>query len=1207
MPVWLGVMNGWITHRMTDPIETKAFGDSPYQSAEQAQRLAADPNHSAWVEANAGSGKTKVLIDRVARLLLQRPDGRPGSEPDSILCITYTKAAANEMLSRLFERLGRWSTQNDDELRNTLAELENRSAQAFDRQALDRARSLFARALETPGGLRIETIHAFCARILRRFPLEAGIPPGFSELDDEAADKLWRMCLEDHLEPAALERADSFELVSDAAGGRGVDFLLEQLRRNRTPILRFQRTLRKQDISEAMAIRRALDADETSSAEIIAQTMKDALPRDAIIAAIQDIWQTVDPNPDKDKTNKRFATALQTILDESDVQRAYTNYVRLLAGSKLDWSLKRNPYSGKALEQGQVADLFRRKLEDGRNEGIEIARLRNADQRIRKAKVAEQTIALARLGLPIVDAYQKAKHALAALDFDDLIQTTRNLFVERAAAEWVLYKLDGGLSHILLDEAQDTSPDQWELINAIAAEFDAGLGAKADAEMRTKFVVGDPKQSIYSFQGADQDAFSQQREQFATTIEANGATTQFPEMTMSFRSTPEVLSFVDAVRDAVPLESASLSEFMSPGLDLVRHEANRLTQPGRVELWPLIMPEANPIESNWDAPVDHVTQGDPVRRLADQIAAEVEGIIKRGEPVWYEGTGREWKQRPASPGDLLILVRRRSAMFKTLIGALEARNLPVAGADRLWLNDNLAVQDCLNLIRFALQPGDDLTLAEMLRGPFINLCDDDHHLFPLAFGRRDGETLWSRLQKTTAPEFQPARAFCEALLSLKHSGPFSFLSRVLEAADANGKTGLERIIQRLGEPARNPIEELVSRALKQEQSESISLQKFLSNMDSEEVELKRELGEAGDTIRMMTVHGAKGLQAPIVILPETTSGTRKTKSVLYFTDDGVPLFSPSAAQDCDATAKLRTQENDAQEQESRRLLYVALTRAQDRLIICGAGLKRPESGFETSSWYRWCLRGMGVAQGLQPFEEPVDEILSIGEPLAPLGARPGDPLVQADRPNWLGTPPPQIDAAAPSMIAPSKMLAMPGISELDLSETRRAGLRRGRLIHTVLQSLSGLEQAVWPEAIEAYLSTLRDLSADDRREIETTVGNTLAVPEIRDLLSGPGRSEAAIMGRLPDGQLVSGRVDRLCETGASILIVDFKSDRPAPPTIEEISERYLLQMAAYQHVIEAMYPERAVSAGLLYTDGPRLYWLDGSDLSERLNRRSNGV
>lgn len=1189
---------------MTDSIETKAFGESPYQNAEQAQRLAADPDHSAWVEANAGSGKTKVLIDRVARLLLQRPDGRPGSEPDSILCITYTKAAANEMLSRLFERLGRWSTQNDEELRKTLAELENRSPQVFDRQALDRARSLFARALETPGGLRIETIHAFCARILRRFPLEAGIPPGFSELDDEAADKLWRICLEDHLEAEAIKSADSFKLVSDAAGGRGVDFLLEQLRSNRTPIQRFQRTLRKRGVSASAAIRHALEVDASSSADLIARTMTDALPRAAILSAIQDIWQVVDPKPDKDKTNKRFASSLQSILDDPDLERAFAAYVRLLAGSKLDWSLKGNPYSGKALEQGQVADLYRRKPLEGYPEGVEISRLRAADQRIRTAKIAEQTIALARLGLPIVEAYQKAKHELGALDFDDLIQTTRSLFVERAAAEWVLYKLDGGLSHILLDEAQDTSPDQWELINAIAAEFDAGLGAKADAETRTKFVVGDPKQSIYSFQGADQDAFAEQRAQFATTTETSESMTRFPEMTMSFRSTPEVLSFVDAVRDAVPLESASTSEFAPASDALVRHEANRITQSGRVELWPLIMPEANPIESNWEAPVDHVAQGDPVRRLAEQIAAEIQGIIKRGDPIWFEGAGREWQQRPATPGDVLILVRRRSAMFKTLIGALEARNLPVAGADRLWLNDNLAVQDCLNLMRFALQPGDDLTLAEILRGPFVNLSDDDHHLFPLAFGRGEGETLWARLQGAEAPEFQPAKAFCAGLLLLKHIGPFSFLSQILEAPDAFGKSGFERLIQRFGEPARNPIEELVSRALKQEQSESISLQTFLANMDAEDIELKRELGEAGDTIRVMTVHGAKGLQAPIVILPETTSGTRKTKSVLFFTEDGVPLFSPSGAQDCDATAALRQHENDAQERESRRLLYVALTRAQDRLIICGAGLKRPESGFETSSWYRWCLRGMGVAQGLAPFEAAADDILSIGEPLDSLGGGAVNMPVAIDRPGWLDQPPPQPSVAVPSVMAPSKMMSGIRPSELDLSETRRAGLRRGALIHTVLHRLAGVQPDKWSDAMNAYLSRLMDLSEAERRDIETTVANTLAVPEIRDLLTGPGRSEAAVIGKLPDGQLVSGRVDRLCETEDSILIIDFKSDHPS---ITEIDEGYLLQMAAYSQVIQTMYPYRKVSAALLYTRGPSLHWLDGSDLSERLNRRSKSV
>ncbi|MEL6829598.1 MAG: 3'-5' exonuclease, partial [Pseudomonadota bacterium] len=637
------------------------------------------------------------------------------------------------------------------------------------------------------------------------------------------------------------------------------------------------------------------------------------------------------------------------------------------------------------------------------------------------------------------------------------------------------------------------------------------------------------------------------------------------------------------------------------------HEAKRDTQNGRVELWPLVMPEETPADSSWDVPVDHIAPTDPSRQLANKIADQIVLMLQNGDAVWHEGPGRNWTQRPMTAGDVLILVRRRSAIFKMLIGALESRNLPVAGADRLWLNESLAVQDCLNLIRFTLQPGDDLTLAEILRGPFCNLVEDDRHLFTLAHNRQPGETLWSRLDQAPTQPLQAARAFCHELLSLRHSGPFSFLSQVLDRSLIGNGTGWAQLIKRFGEPARNPIEELVSRALKQEQSESVSLQKFLSTLDTEQIELKRELGEAGDTIRVMTVHGAKGLQSPIVILPDTTNRTRKTQTILFFTETGRPLFSPSAAQDCAATALLRAAENDAQEKESRRLLYVALTRAQDRLIICGAGTKRPQSGFDNSSWYRWCLRGMGQAIRASVFEEAQEEILSIGKPIAQLGRAHLQDERQNELPAWLNHKT-FTDAFAPKKtIAPSRLSFTHSETKLEISQARRFAMHRGEIIHTLLQLVPELPSLRWRSEVRAYLDQTPDLTDDQRTEILTVTMATLADPEISNLLSRSGRSEVPISGHLPNGDPISGRIDRLCISAESILILDYKTDRPAPAGVSEIGQDYTLQLAAYSHIVKELYPSRSVSAALLYTEGPKLFRFGADELSVSLNRYANTV
>src|ERR1043165_2401886 len=252
-----------------------------YDLATKGQADAARPEASAWVEANAGSGKTKVLIDRVARLLLQR------AEPDSILCVPYTKAAASEMQSRLFRRLGDWTVMKTDALKEELAKLEGRKPGDYKDDDIGAARELFAKALETPGGLRIETIHAFCGRLLRRFPLEAGIAPGFSELDEDAASELWDKAFRAmsrrvlHGERQLIEAA---RFVAEAGGGKGFD-IVRDLLPNRAEIGRFIDEAGGIDAAEER-LRLEIGAVETPSADIIEEAMGDALPRAKLKSAL---------------------------------------------------------------------------------------------------------------------------------------------------------------------------------------------------------------------------------------------------------------------------------------------------------------------------------------------------------------------------------------------------------------------------------------------------------------------------------------------------------------------------------------------------------------------------------------------------------------------------------------------------------------------------------------------------------------------------------------------------------------------------------------------------------------------------------------------------------------------------------------------------------------------------------------------------------
>ena len=1182
----------------------KSPDSAAFDAAKQAQASAADPTQSAWVEANAGSGKTKVLIDRVARLLLRRPDGRPGALPDSILCITYTKAAANEMLSRLYARLGDWAVASDEALRKSLALLEGRSPSSYDQEDFREARRLFARALETPGGLRIETIHAFCARILRRFPLEAGVSPGFNAIEEDEANALWRSVLALHLEDAAARKPQAMSVLADATGGLGIAAALDALKYQRQALNAFKASIRSNsELTDR--IRAASGAGKQSPLEILQNAMGVALPETALKQAREALSGLEKPG----KGDLKLLQALTAMAESEDPEHRYKLYMDAIAGSKWDFPSGSNPYTAKA--GPIVADLFSRNLKTDTPEGREITRMKAVQAALNSAALAERSIALMEIGLPMVEAYAREKRQRGALDFDDLIGYTRALLTRSNAAEWVLYKLDGGLTHLLLDEAQDTSPAQWALINALVTEFQSGLGRDRAADPRTQFVVGDSKQSIYSFQGADQQQFEAERQGFLLREETVALSEErqvnLPEMAMSFRSTPEVLTFVDEVRAHVPLSDATTDPLPPVDADLRPHAPRRANQSGRVELWPLEQPgSADGEDSAWTTPTDHVPADAPRRRLASRVAEQVRRMLDQSESVWRENSDGSWARAPVRPEDILILVRSRNELFDSLIESLKQEGVPVAGADRLHLLDNLGVQDCLNLVRFTLQPGDDLTLAEILRGPFCGLVDDDVHLYALAHNRAPGVTLWQQLNQSDARAFQAAKSFCQGLIDRADWPAFEFLTHALTTRDMARTSGWDRLIQRLGEPVRDPVQALVSGALSHDMAEARSLQAYLAKIEGQDTVLKRELGEPEDAVRVMTVHGAKGLQSPIVILPDTTGATKPVSETVFFTPDGTPLYSPSSRTDAAATTILREAGNAAAERESRRLLYVALTRASDRLVIAGAGIGNRISGYAKSSWYRWCLTAMRALRDEEISDDVPNVRLDYGPPVITAPHADAEKREASVIPVWLinpaETPVPPLRLAAPSRLTEDRSAVIQ-----PFGPDRKAALRRGRLIHGLLQTLPEVSETSRETAGRRFLARAPDLSQSEIDEMISVTLRTLANPEFGEIFAPGGRSEAAIVGALPGGQMVNGRVDRLLIQSDQILIIDYKTDRPAPKDAVAVETAYWVQMAAYRAVMITLFPDRPVRCALLYTDGPRLIELDSDEMSESLNRVESRV
>ncbi|MCH7544076.1 MAG: double-strand break repair helicase AddA [Proteobacteria bacterium] len=903
-----------------------------FRDADAAQRPAANTGLSLWVAASAGTGKTKVLTDRVLALLLN------GTRPERILCLTFTKAAAAEMANRVHRLLGEWARADDLSLARSLEGLTGSPA---DGEAMSRARRLFTDVLDVPGGMRIQTIHAFCQSLLRRFPVEADIAPHFEVMDERTAAEVLEAARNDVLNSARQaggEGADAalFGALAEATAHVHEDEftdLMADLARERGRLRRLIEGAGGVEKAIA-ALYGALGATPGEDAGTIdARASADgAFDGDALRLAVGALKEGTATDRERARVIGDWLGDPASRADTfDDYRKAYLT---------ADGARRKTLMTKKAAAPGAVEAL-----------NGEAERLLEVAEDRKKAIVAAATAAALRLGAGLLDAYRRQKSRRALLDYDDLILMTRDLLRQTDKAPWVLFKLDGGLDHILIDEAQDTNPEQWEVIAALAEEFFAGLGARE--EMRTVFAVGDAKQSIYSFQRADPAAFEAMRARFRAHVEAAGKRWRNLDLDISFRSTTAVLGAIDAI-----FSHDGASDGVGPPGHVIEHIANRSGQAGLVELWPPAEPGRADETEPWQAAVTAERISSPRARTAGLIARTIKGWIERGERL-------QSKDRLVRPGDIMVLVRQRTGFVEELVRALKQLSVPVAGIDRMVLTDQLPVMDLIALGRFLLLAEDDLTLATVLKGPLIGL--DEEQLFTLAYGRGEA-SLWEalKLKAREAPDgdFARAQTYLAGLLArVDYARPYELFAEVL-----NVKGGRRKLLRRLGPDADDPLNEFLALALAYERVAAPSLQGFLHWVEAGEASIKRDLEQGTrNEVRVMTVHGAKGLQAPIVFLPDTMQAPVKSPRLLWLERPDLapplPLWAPRRGHEDALVRSLRANVNLLRDQEYRRLLYVALTRAEDRLYICGwRQAKTPPEG----CWYNL------VKAGLEDIAEKVE-------------------------------------------------------------------------------------------------------------------------------------------------------------------------------------------------------------------------------------------
>ncbi|MEA2873417.1 MAG: ATP-dependent helicase/nuclease subunit [Hyphomicrobiales bacterium] len=1133
------------------------------------QRTASDPAVSAWVAANAGSGKTHVLAQRVIRLLLR------GTAPEKILCLTYTKAAAANMANRVFETLAKWTPLSDDDLDEEIRKIEGHRPDAKRRT---RARRLFAQALDTPGGLKVQTIHAFCTRLLHQFPFEADVAARFEVLEERTRSELIdRLRMGVLLEAAAKPDSDLGRALATAITVAADQTFAEAI----------DEAIAKHDELEAWIanaggvagaiaeLSRALGVRPDETTDAIAEEFFSA----SLIAPSEypPVIATLEQGLKGDKEHAARFDSLR-LLDGVERVRAYQS---IFCTAELE---PRKNIVSKGIRDRNPS-LFQRLLAEQERVCGLIARRRAVETR-------ERTAALVTIAHEVIARYRAEKNRRGLLDYDDLIEKALHLLSAEQSA-WVHYKLDLGIDHVLIDEAQDTSPKQWEIVKRLTAEFAAGKGAREVT--RSVFAVGDEKQSIFSFQGAEPAEFDRMKRYYGTAFaEAEMA---FAEVRFqySFRSAPTVLDAVDTVFKR-PEAHAGLTEV--PGATV--HEAVRANAPGTVELWPMIEPDEKLDIEGWDAPFDESSETSPRIRLARKIACTVKAWIARRDAVG-EGTAR----RAVRPGDILVLVRQRGALFEAIISELKKESIEVAGADRLTLTEHIAVMDLIALADALLLPGDDLALASVLKSPLFGITEEQ--LFALAYGRKG--TLRAALREKAADlEFMDANARLERYAEwARHHSPFAFYARILGA-----DKGRARLYARLGPEAADALDEFLEHALLYERQEAPTLQGLVAWLRAGDTQVKRDMDIARDEVRVMTVHGAKGLEAPIVILADTTTppkGPREPRMLNVPVENAAPgtpdriVWAGRKVDDVAPVAAARAVAVGAAEDEYRRLLYVAMTRAADRLVVAGSrGVNRIPPG----CWYEL------IADALKPeaIEEPADD--GDGTVLRWRKSADAGAVEQAARaparqrhdvPDWLRRNAPA-ESAVVHAISPSA-----GVSATAHSIGDSRGLARGRIVHRLLQALPVLAPERRAEAARKPFARIKDFS---NAECDAIIGEVLAVlgdARFAPLFAPGSRAEVPIVGYVSHGghrQTVSGQVDRLAVTGSAVLIADYKSDRAVPRDAGAIPQSYVRQLALYRAVLRLLYPNHEVRAALVWTLRPVLIEVPAAMLDAELSRLGTG-
>lgn len=1140
------------------------MADTTLHPLADKQADAVIPENNIWLSASAGTGKTQVLTARVFRLLL-----RENVDPEHILCLTFTKAGAAEMAERVHRQLAAWVRMPQKDLRQQLFAI----GAPNDPATQERARTLFARVLDARGGgLRIMTIHSFCQALLGSFPEEAGIASSFKPIEERDQKILSRQALGEML------------LAEEAGGQTDITAAVQALSIRMGEEAAEQYLMRCASKAEAMDalpdgnllpfVRRLLGLPSEGDADSwLAERCSDDVIDRASMGFLRD---AMAENGGKKEQERQLIIRQWLVLD--NVQRGAA-----LRDLHHAWATKTTGAPHKPTKALLAAfpdyEAVAEQLMAWSGELLETATLFEYCDLLSGALNA---------GRAFYQQYSHAKKLQGVVDFDDMIRMTASLLGQGDMAQWIRYKLDQRTDHILVDEAQDTNLAQWEIVHALADEFFAGKGAQEE-RLRTLFTVGDFKQAIFGFQGTSPHNYTKARGEFFAKAEASEKSFNPLSLDRSFRSTPPVLEVVDETLRNIGYDQLGLEEAIPP------HRSHFAGGSGSVTLWRPIAYGASADPEDEESWID-----DEKRLFADKLAIQIKTWLSPENPLWLAREGRSLQ-----PKDVMILVSKRDELSSLIVARLFAENVPVAGIDRIRLNQPLVVQDLLAAMRFVLQPNDDLNLASLLVSPLMGWSQEDLLQRGYRGEKAKDQSLWEFLRRQDGLDdhIQPLRAL---LNMADFNTPYQFLETIL----SGNMQGRRRLAARLSHAAIDPMEELLNTALAFEQDHIPTLQGFLDWFDRGDVDIKRDQVDGGNEVRLMTVHGAKGLQAPLVIMANATFDPANKRQGGFNIPDpmrpdedikypAVPVRKSERVKLLDAYATVA----EAREMEEHwRLLYVAMTRAEEHLVVAGTLGPKADGIVPEQSWFGAVERGlMALDSEWQDSLEWIAQRQFWGDNVQErpdAGHVPKDSLAKAPTvlPDWVRQPAPE-EARPPRPLTPSD-LGHDNSANAPPSDVMRAAAQRGILLHSLFQRIPDIEPERRAEVADRWLEQQKAISnADERSALIDTVLAVLENP-VWSALFAPGSLAEAPIAAVVGENVISGTVDRLLITDDQIYVVDFKTGRHVPDHVEDAPVAYFRQMAAYVSALEKIFPGRPIKAGLLYSQGPTMLELS----SELINR-----